>query len=212
VYASAKLPRRQTPWRDASWCALDFELTGLDPRSDEIVSFGAVPIDAGRVRLAGAVSGLVRPERESSDAAIRVHGIRAADLDQAPSLAEAIDPLLHVLAGRGLVAHAASIEREFLGQAQVGRIRGPVLDTQLLGQLWLFERDGRLRPRLSLAELAAELRLPADRQHDALADAQTTAQVFIALAAHLDAHRPETVGTLTHVDRRVDGLRVFQGQ
>jgi DNA polymerase-3 subunit epsilon len=214
-YASAKLPGRRTPWRDAAWCALDFELTGLDPRQDEIISFGAVPIDAGRVRLGGAQSGLVHPQRESSEAAIRVHGIRAADLDRAPPLSDAIRPLLHLLAGRGLVAHSATIERAFLGQALRGlgaRLRGPIVDTQLLGQLWLYERDDRLRPRMGLADLAAELGLPADRQHDALADAQTTAQVFLALASHLDVRRPETVASLAHVDRRLDGLRVFQGQ
>jgi DNA polymerase-3 subunit epsilon len=215
VYASARLPARRTPWREAHWCALDFELTGLDPRNDEIISFGAVPIDAGRLQLAGAVAGLVRPERESSDAAIRVHGIRTADLHLSPPLADAIGPLLATIAGRGLIAHAAFIEREFLGQAlrgQGARFRGPIVDTQLLGQLWLYERDGRLRQRMALAELAAELGLPADRQHDALADAQTTAQVFLALATHLDARRPETVASLAGADRRLDGLRVFQGQ
>jgi DNA polymerase-3 subunit epsilon len=33
--------------------------------------------------------------------------------------------------------------------------------------------------------------------HDALGDALTTAQVFIALATHLDARRPATVRSLT---------------
>ena len=37
------------PWRDARYCVVDLELTGLDPRADEIISFGAVPIDDGRV-------------------------------------------------------------------------------------------------------------------------------------------------------------------
>ena len=80
AYATARLPRRGTPWLEADWCALDFELTGLDPREDEIVSFGAIPIHEGRLQLRDAVTRLVRPPRESSEAAIRVHGIRTIDL------------------------------------------------------------------------------------------------------------------------------------
>ena len=37
AYARARFPRRATPWLEADWCALDFELTGLHPREDEIV-------------------------------------------------------------------------------------------------------------------------------------------------------------------------------
>jgi DNA polymerase-3 subunit epsilon len=211
-YRSAKLPGRRTPWREAGWCALDFELTGLDPREDEIISFGVIPIDAGRLQLRGAVSGLVRPAGESSESSIRVHGIRAADLARAPRLADAIGPLLRTITGRGLVAHTAAVERVFLGRAlrEHGlRLRGPVVDTEVLGCLWLHERDGGLRGRIALGDLASALRLPAERPHDALGDALTTAQVFIALATHLDALHPETVGSLAHAGRRLDRLRLF---
>jgi len=211
-YASAAVPRRSVPWRAASWVALDFELTGLDPRRDEIISFGAIPIDSGRVQLGAAVSALVRPTHEIGEASIRVHGIRAADLARAPSLRESIGVLLGAIAGRAVVAHSAHVERAFLKRAlrEHGlRMRGQLVDTELLGRLWLHQRDGRWRGRLSLSELAGELGLPAERPHDALADALTTAQVFIALATYLDGDRPETVGSLSRGRLRLDALRVF---
>jgi DNA polymerase III subunit epsilon len=214
-YSSASLPRARTPWRQSPWCALDLELTGLDPREDEIISFGAIPIDDGRLQLRDAVSGLVRPAREISEASIRVHGIRAADLARAPRMAHAIGPLLHAITGRALVVHTAAVERAFLGRAlreRGVRLRGPIVDTEVLGSLWLHERDGDLRGRLALGDLATALRLPADRPHDALGDALTTAQVFIALAAHLDALHAETVGSLARAGRRLDGLRLFHGR
>jgi hypothetical protein len=37
----------------------------------------------------------------------------------------------------------------------------------------------------------------------------TTAQVFIALAAHLDNVRVETVGSLAHARWRLEALRAF---
>ncbi|MDQ6821137.1 MAG: exonuclease domain-containing protein [Actinomycetota bacterium] len=211
-YSRAPLPGARTPWRQANWCVLDFELTGLDPREDEIISFGAIPIDDGRLQLRRAISGLVRPVRESSEASVRVHGIRTADLARAPVLADAIDPLLRTISGRVLVAHAAAVERAFLGRALKDRgvrLRGPVVDTEVLGCLWLHARDGRVRHRIGLGELASALGLPAERPHDALGDALTTAQVFIALTAHLAALYGETVGSLARAPRRLETLRTF---
>lgn len=85
AYARARPVSRRTRWREAPLCALDFETTGLDPARDEIISFGAVPIDGGRIRVAGAVEGLVRPRRMPGGATVRVHGILPADLAAAPT-------------------------------------------------------------------------------------------------------------------------------
>ncbi len=212
TYAQAQFPRGRTPWRKADWCALDFELTGLNPREDEIISFGAIPIVDARLQLRGAVSGLVRPERRMGEAAIRVHGLRTIDLERAPPLATALGPLLRAIAGRGLIVHTAAVERAFLGRAlrERGlRRRGPIIDTEVLGRAWLHERDGDAPGRLSLGVLATALGLPAERPHDALGDALTTAQAFIALATHLDAKHPETVGSLERAERRLATLRAF---
>jgi DNA polymerase-3 subunit epsilon len=191
---------------------LDFELTGLDRRRDEIVSYGAIPIEEGRIRLRSATSGLVRPARTLSEPSILVHGIRPAELARAPSIDDALSPLLRALTGRVLVAHTAAVETTFLRRALRRhrlRLRGPVIDTEVLGRLWLWERDERLRTHLKLAELAAALGLPADRPHVAVGDALTTAQVFLALAAHLDTRHPQTVASLARAERRLQSLKVF---
>lgn len=212
-YMHAVISRGRTPWRQARWCALDFEMTGLNPTEDEIISFGAVPIEGGRLQLRSAATGLVRPSRQIGEASIPVHGIRDVDLVAAPPLAAAIDPLIGAIAGRVLVFHSAAIDRPFLRQAlrhKGMRLRNPFVDTEVLGRLWLYERDGRLHRRLPLADLASAIQLPAERPHDSLGDALTTAQVFIALATHLDAMRPETVSTLVRASTRVDAVRTFQ--
>ena len=65
---------------------VDLELSGLTHRDDEIVSFGAVPIDAGRIIAADAVYGLCRPTSPLPERSVLVHGIRTVDLvDAAPS-------------------------------------------------------------------------------------------------------------------------------
>ena len=212
AYKCARLPAGRTPWREASYCAVDLELSGLDPREHEIVSFGAVPIEDGRVQLGSAVHGRVRPLRSISESSIRVHGLRVADLADAPPLDVAIDPLLAVMAGRIPVVHVAAIERGFLRPAlrrQGVRLRGPMIDTSVLGLVWLHERDGNGPRRVSLAELTAALGLPSHHPHDAVGDALTTAQVFVALATHLDALQPETVRRLTTAGRRLESLLAY---
>ena len=212
AYKRTRLPGGRTPWRDASFCAVDLELTGLDPREHEIVSFGAVPIEEGRVQLGAAVHGRARPLRSISESSVLVHGLRAADLADAPPLDVAIDPLLAVMAGRIPVVHVAAIERGFLRPAlrrQGVRLRGPMVDTSVLGLVWLHERDGNGPRRVSLAELTAALGLPSHHPHDAVGDALTTAQVFVALATHLDALHPETVRRLTTAGRRLESLLAY---
>ena len=205
-YAAASPTPGRTPWRTGRYCAVDLELTGLDPRRHEIVSFGAVPIEDGRIRLGGAVSGPVRPKGPIEEGAIRVHGLRVEDLLAAPPEDTALQPLLATLAGVVMVAHFAEIERRFLRRAfrRMGvRMRNPVVDTSVLGALWVGERDDVPPRRLPLAELAEALGLPSHRPHEALGDALTTAQVFLALATHLDALGPETVKSLVTSPRRL---------
>jgi len=214
AYRSARPPSRRTPWRAGSYCAVDLELTGLDPRHDEIVSFGAVPIEDGRVQLGAAVAGRARPSRAMGAAAIRVHGLRTADLADAPPLEDAIEPLLAAMAGRVPVVHVEAVERGFLRPAlrrQGVRLRRDMIDTSVLGPVWLRERDGRPPQPLSLGDLATALALPVHHPHDALGDALTTAQAFIALATHLDAVREETVGSLLAAPRRIEWLRTAAG-
>ena len=215
AYARASLPGRRTPWRQARYCVVDLELSGLDPRIDEIISFGAVPIDGGLAGAGRGLYGLARPSRPLPEASVVVHGIRTMDLEKAPALDEAIVPLLEAMAGRVLVAHVAAVERAFLGAAlrrQGAQLRGPILDTETLGRLLMAERGEPPARFLPLGQLAGVLRLPEHRPHHALSDALTTAQVFLALASHLEERGPETVASLARASSRLESLRLFPAQ
>ncbi|MGO9196546.1 MAG: PolC-type DNA polymerase III [Acidimicrobiales bacterium] len=209
-YARATVGRGRTPWRRAHYCVVDLELTGLDSRKDEIISFGAVPIDAGRVVAGNAIYGLCRPTRPLPEESVLVHGIRTVDLADAAPVDEAIQPLIAAMTGRVFVAHVSWTERSFLApvlRRQGVRLREPTLDTYELGRLLALERGNPL-PSFSLSELAASLGLPVHRPHNALGDALTTAQVFIALATHLEEIAPETVRSLAIAKERA---RIYSG-
>jgi DNA polymerase III subunit epsilon len=197
-FAAAGRPAGETPWREARWCALDLELTGLEPRRNDIIAVGAVPIEDGRIVLGQALYTLVRTTRRSEHGAVLVHKLRVADLADAPPLEEAIDRVLTMLAGSSPVFHTVAVERNFLGPLFSRRgVRLPAAaDTEVLGRLWMHARDGTAPPWVSLEQLASVLGQPGEPPHHALGDALTTAKAFIALATLLDAREPQTVSSL----------------
>jgi DNA polymerase III subunit epsilon len=183
---------------------VDIETTGLDPGADEIISFAALHIERGRLRLDDALYELVRPRRMPDRDTIVIHGLRKAELVDAPPLAESLDGLLEALTGRVMVAHVASIEQRFLGAAFAENrmsLINPVVDTAALAaELFRLRERGSTAP-LGLTPLAQTLGLPVHRPHEADGDALTTAQVFLALATHLDRFSPQTVGSLERLAR-----------
>ena len=211
-YAQAAAVDRDTPWRTAEWCAVDLELTGLH-RNDEIIAIGAVPIRDGALILGEAMYSLARPVNPPKHASVLVHKLRSVDLREAPPLDDAIDQLLQTMSGRVPVFHTAMVERAFLGkELRRRRLRLPEdVDTEVLGRVWLRHRDGNTPGGLPLARLAAVLGQPGEDPHHALGDALTTAKAFIALASHLDAESPQTVGSLQAAERELGagGTRRF---
>ena len=205
AYAETPPPDPSTPWREADFCVIDIETTGLDPASDEIISFAALHVARGRLLLDDARYQLIRPRRMPGPETILIHGLRKAELVDAPTFAEALDGLLEALTGRAMVAHVASIEEGFLDAALHENgitLSTPIVDTAALAAELFRLREGVRSGALGLTALADRLGLPVHRPHEADGDALTTAQVFLALAAHLDRLSPQTVGSLERLSRR----------
>ena len=203
----------QTPWRAARFIAVAVETTGLDPRGDEIVSFAAVPVEAARIASGKAVSGLVRPRVAPAAASVEIHGLRSADLEVAAAAPEALAPLAAALRGRIPIAHAAWVERAFLAR----RLRElgaswprRTIDTAILWRLLCLERGLEDPGWCGLGAVAAALGLPSHRRHEAEGDALTTAQLFLALATHLDGHGHRTVRALAGAERYVKAWKLWR--
>ncbi len=199
AYAAGPWPAPRTPWREVEYAVLDVETSGLDPRRDALLAIGLVAIEAGRIRLDRRWSTLVRPPDGLlvGGDSIRIHGLLRADLAAAPPPDEVLPELLARLRGRAMVVHVASIDVGFLNaalRARYGaRLRGPILDTARIA-MNLHERaqligeapQGAPAPPTQLRSLAERLGLPVFAEHDALGDALTTAQVFLAQATWLE--------------------------
>jgi len=203
-------PPLGTGWREAEFCVLDLETTGMDLRRDEIVSYGAVIVASGRINCGRSAYGLVRPERTVSVAALAVHHLRQVDLAGAPRIDDVLDDLTDLLAHRALVAHAAWFEEAFLNR--VLRRRGRALGSAVIDTAALLRACGLTAvgtPRESSIEAAArQLGVPVHTPHHALGDAVTAAEVFLVLATRLERRlstrdeRPLSVRQLCELSRR----------
>lgn len=201
-YYSAGCVSGDTPIGDTPMVSLDFETTGLDPSFHSIVSIGLVPFDTQRIRCRESRHWIVRPVLPLHRESVTFHGITHSEISAAPDLREILDEVLEALAGKIVVVHYRSIERQFLDQALRWRlnegIEFPVIDTMALeARLHRNKRPGLLdwvRKRkpvsIRLADSRTRYGLPYYAPHHALTDALATAEL---LQAQLQYHySPET--------------------
>ena len=175
-------------WREVNYCAIDLETTGFDLRDDEIVAIGAAHIRQGRIVTEENFYREVRPFKSPSVQSVRVHGLRASDLQEALSIKEVVPDLLAQIDGEILIAHAAWMERGFL-KRQIEHSNFPkgksIIDTAGLARAFGYAKEEKGHEP-SLEFLARRLHLPVYAPHNALGDALTTAVLFLALATELE--------------------------
>lgn len=187
-YLAEPLPDPATPLADLALLAVDLETTGLDPRTDEILSIGFVPVDGDTITLAGARRVMIRTSGEVGESAT-IHGITDDHAErEGLSLAAGLGLLLGALRGRALLAHYASMETGFLARACRSALGSdPVfttVDTMHVQYRLMTAGLADEPPRSALRLWRARSRygLPVYRAHDALTDALACAELYLALA------------------------------
>jgi DNA polymerase III epsilon subunit family exonuclease len=182
------------PLEAASFVVVDLETTGLSARTAEICEIGAVRVRG--LAPAGVFETFVRPRGVLPPEITRLTGIRAADLRDAPSLDTAMRRFLAFSGDCVLVAHNARFDLAFLDRAveriEARRLAAPVLDTVPLARALLGKRAGRT----SLASLSRFFGTSVDPCHRALADAQATAEILVALIGLAQERGAATVADL----------------
>ena len=190
-YYARPFPRPKTDYRDVEYVAVDLETTGLDAKHDQILSFGWVVLRGPKIELATARHQLVRVHGAIPAATAIIHQITDDQAATGQETAAALALFLADLAGRVMIAHHARIERGFIGMA-CRRLYGrgllvQAIDTMALAQRTLERRQVAMKPGdLRLHALAERYHLPRYAAHNALADALSSAELFLAQAAHHD--------------------------
>lgn len=200
-YLTNPAPAPRTDVSELRLLALDLETTGLDPRTDQILSVGFVPVDGLRIDLAGAEQLLCRAEVEVGQSAA-IHGITDDALAAGVDLRTLVERVAAALTGRVLLAHHAVIETGFLSAACERELGIPLpttaVDTmELQSRVLRSHAEADLPPgALRLTTSREHLGLPRYAAHEALTDALACAELYLAQVARLSGGHGMTLKAL----------------
>jgi DNA polymerase-3 subunit epsilon len=166
--------------------AIDCETTGLDPRKDDVVSIAAIPLRGDRILTSRRFVATMEPGTPMNPAAIKVHGLREADVKVGRTMADVLPELLRFIGSRPLVGYYLEFDIAMLDK-HVRPLLGIKLPNRRIETSALYyERKYRDAPPgtridLAFAAMMRDLRLPLTDQHDAYSDALMTAAAFVML-------------------------------
>lgn len=161
------------------FAVIDVETTGFDAHlDDEIVEIAAQRIVRGKV--VGTYQSLVRSVKPVPVSAQLIHGISQELLDmEGRNISDVLDEFLEFVKGAVLVGHNVQFDLGFLN-AHLARLQRTPLSVDTFDTCVMARRQ-LLLPRYTLAHVARYLKVPQTVAHRALADVETTREVFLKL-------------------------------
>ena len=198
-YLNTPFPSQSQSILATQYLALDFETTGFDLLKDEILSFGYVEINNLSIDLSTALHRLVKPNQSIPERSAIVHQILDDTSMQGVELKIVLDEFLQLLNGKVLIAHYATAESSYLNKA-CEQIYGcgiiiPVIDTLLIEQ-YRNKNNITSKHDLKLHQCCQRYNLPHYRLHDALNDAISCAELFLAQTAYWKNPRTNRISQL----------------
>jgi DNA polymerase III epsilon subunit-like protein len=181
------------PLDSLRYVVLDTELTSLDPRSNRLLSIGAIAMEGAKIRLGEQIYKIINPGTAIPVETIVVHGLRPADVEHGCDSGEAVRELFDFIGDSVIVGHFVHIDLQVLRkelQWAARRLPPPAIDTAR-AHYWLAANEARKRgvedvnEPLDLATLAVRYHLQVEEIHHALHDAFLTAQLWQRLLPRL---------------------------
>lgn len=168
------------PLHEIPFVCIDVETTGASAQyGDRVIEVGAVRYEHGK--QVAEYSQLIDPQRRISPGITAITGITTAMVAGQPRFADQLPALLGILEGAAVIGHNVRFDLSFLMHefrsagldltTSLGQ-RAPVFDTVRIARR-RFGRGGN-----GLQILSRRLGIQPTAAHRALADAQTTIQVF----------------------------------
>lgn len=166
---------------------LDCEMSGLDVKQCHLLSLGWVMIEHGRIINSSGKHLLIHAEKGTGDSS-RIHGLVDSSIAGARSAAAVLILLIQQMQGAVLAFHHAPLDIRFLQKAAIENFRCPLLfpyiDTMEIEKRRLHIQGKTMGLRLS--QCRERYGLGSTQQHNALADAQATAELLLAQASYLE--------------------------
>jgi len=188
AYLGSKRPNRKTLLKDTQLVAVDFETTGLNFKHDEIISMGFCPIENTVIRLANCLHIVIKPQGSLNSDNVVIHGLTDDRVNQGVSAETAMATFLELTKDKVIIAHYHFIEKIFI-QKLAGQVLGKpipisIVDTFSMAKQRMQRRNQIISSNsLRLFNLREQQGLPNYNAHNALEDAISTAELFLAQIA-----------------------------
>ncbi|HEX8219933.1 MAG TPA: helicase C-terminal domain-containing protein, partial [Chloroflexia bacterium] len=157
-----------------AYVAFDLEATGMQPERDEVIEIGAVKFRDGQV--IGRWESFVRPSQQIPYKVQQLTGIKPADVARAPRISEVAGDFIKFVGDSPVIGQSVELDLAMLERHGV-RLRNVAWDTFELATLLVPEAAV-----YNLRSVAEKLGVSQEvRAHRAVADAELTMRVFIAL-------------------------------
>jgi DNA polymerase-3 subunit epsilon len=189
----------------AHYLVIDLELTGLNPKEDEIVSIAWLPIKNQRIYV-GQGEHFINSQVSCLKQSPIFHGINQQAVQGGQPLTKALQKLVSLLDSVVLVFHNAELDWAFLQKAfiehginlcaeQYKSIL--ILDTMKIEHKRLSRLSHEISfDALNLEKCRQRYNLPDYSSHNALTDAMATAELLLAQINHISSGKPLAVKSL----------------
>lgn len=186
---------------DLTYVVFDFETTGLNKQSDEIIEIGAVKVYNGEI--VDNFASFISPKKNIPAKITELTGIDNEMVKDAPKIDEIINDFINFIGDSVLVAHNASFDYGFLKSAlklnKSPYIKNSVLDT--------LDLSRALYPELKnhkLNTLCKHLAIGLENHHRAVDDAKATALLLLDMFAELSKQEIFILKDINKLSKKID--------
>ena len=164
----------------------DCETTGLDYRTDRILSIGAVAIENNQIIVSDFMEVFLLQDVFNAES-VPIHGILKEGKEEKIVEAEAIIRFLDFIKDATLVGHHVDFDIEMINQGlarlEVGKLKNQAMDTDVMYQKLKYLPQEQ---QSSLDELCDIYKIRKSDRHTASGDAFITALLFLKLKKKLE--------------------------
>ena len=194
-------PPPETPLSEVRFVVFDTETTGLNVKTDQILSIGAMAVQGWQMDLRDTYETLVYQDYVPVESAVKIHGLLPIQKHEGLPEEEAVISFLQYCKNSILVGHHVQFDVAMINQSLknlgVGPLSNFALDTNELENRLAgsYYYSNKLNVR-SLDFLCQKHNITINDRHTAAGDAFMTALIFLKQLDQLEKRKVTTLGEL----------------
>jgi DNA polymerase-3 subunit epsilon len=167
------------------YVCFDCETTGLYPKTDDIISIGAIIIKNNKILKSRKFQKFIKPTKKLDSESIKVHRIRECDLENGQDINEVIIEFLDFIGNRPLVGYYLEFDLAMVNKYIKPKLGITLPNRQIEVSALYYDKKIKTIPQanidLRFDSILKDLNLPVFEKHDAINDAIMTSMMFVKL-------------------------------